>query len=167
MNIVLIGFMGSGKSSVARHLSALLGHACLEMDDLVLEKTGSKDMHEVFAKGGELLVRETEIAIAKEYAAHSNLVISTGGGVVMNQIILDFFKKNGAKIVYLQTSFDEIARRLENDRARPLFQDMQSAKKLYDFRLPLYLNAADLIIDTEGRSPQEIAIQAQGVLHGI
>src|SRR3990167_5099498 len=143
MNIVLIGFMGSGKSTVAKRLAKLLGISWVEMDELVYQKTNTRNMHEVFALGGELLLRETEIAIAKEYASKENLVISTGGGVVLNQIILDYLKEAGGKVIFLNARFEQIVTQLEGDNSRPLVRDLTSTKKLYDFRLPLYLNYAD------------------------
>ena len=135
--------MGSGKSTLAKVLSKRLGLTLIEMDELVYQKTNCQTMNEVFAKGGELLLRETEIAIAKEYAPQKNLIVSTGGGVVVNRIVLDYFKEHGAKVIFLNTPFDEIAKRLEGDTTRPLLKE---AKKLYEFRLPLYLNYADEII---------------------
>ncbi len=167
MNIVLIGFMGSGKSTVAQHLSKLLGFAPIEMDELVYRKTDTQNMHEVFAKGGESLLRETEIAIAKEYASKENLIISTGGGVVLNKIILDYFKKTGGKVIFLNASFDRIVKRIEGDYSRPLFKDLTVAQKLYDFRLPLYLNYADEVIDVDSRSAEEIALKIKGSLDGF
>jgi len=164
MNIVLIGFMGSGKTAVAKHLSTLLGFSLIEMDDLVYQKTGTRNMHEVFEKGGELLLRETEIAIAKEYASKKKVVISAGGGVVLNKIILDYFKIAGGKVIFLQANFDTIAKRLKGDDSRPLFKDVASAKKIYDFRLPLYLNYADEIIDVNSRSPDEVALNIKETL---
>ncbi len=159
MNIVLIGFMGSGKTTVARALSKLLDLATVEMDDLVYQKTNTRNMHEVFAKGGELLLRETEIAIAKEYASKENLIISTGGGVVLNKIILDYFKETGGKVIFLNARFEQVVQQLKGDDSRPLLRDLTSAKKLYDIRLPLYLNYADEIIDVDSRSADEIALK--------
>jgi shikimate kinase len=137
------------------------------MDELVYQKTNTQNMHEVFALGGEILLRETEIAIAKEYASKTNCVISTGGGVVLNKIILDYFKKTGGKVIFLNASFEQIAKRLEGDFSRPLFRDLASAKKLYDFRFPFYLNYADEIIDTDGQLPAEIALKIKELIHGL
>ncbi len=167
MNLVLIGFMGSGKSTVAKALSKLLGLTIVEMDDLVYQKTNTRNMREVFTKGGELLLRKTEIVIAKEYAAKKNLVISTGGGVVLNKIIFDYFKETGGKVIFLNASFDMVAKRLEGDKERPLFTDLISAKKLYDFRFPLYLNYADEIVDVDSRSEKEIALQIKEIIQKI
>ena len=100
MKIILIGFMGSGKSSVAKKLGPLLKWPILEMDELVLQKTDTKNMPEVFAKGGELLLRETEIAIAKGFASTDDTVISTGAGVVLNKIVLDYFKTPNGKVFF-------------------------------------------------------------------
>ncbi len=164
VNIILIGFMGSGKSTVAKSLSTLLDRPWIEMDDLVYKKTNTQNMDEVFEKGGELLLRETEIAIAKEYILEKNLVISTGGGVVLNKIILDHFKKMGGKVIFLQASFDTIRKRLEENTSRPLFKHLTDSKKLYDFRLPLYLNYADKVIDVNALSADNIALKIKELL---
>lgn len=163
MKIILIGFMGSGKSSVAQKLSSLLHLSLLEMDELVLQKTDTKSMHEVFAKGGELLLRETEIAIAQEYAWASNIVISTGAGVVHNKIVLDYLKKRDGKITFLNAAFQTIASRLAGDTSRPLFQNRKDAQSLYHFRQPLYLKYADNMIEVERKSIDEIV---QEIAHG-
>lgn len=166
MNIVLIGFMGSGKSTVAKHMSQKLQLEWVEMDALVLHRTNTRSMHEVFAKGGELLLRESEIAIAKEIAGHPNAVISTGGGVVHNRIILDYFKKAGASVIFLHAQFATIAQRIGSDPSRPLFQDLPTAQKLYEFRLPLYFTYADKVIDVDTKSPDLIAQTIQE-FHGL
>lgn len=163
MKRVLIGFMGSGKSTVARSLSQLLDIPWIEMDDLLCQKTSTKTMHQLFALGGELLLRETEIAIAKEYASTENVIISTGGGVILNQIIFNYFKTTDTKVTFLHASFEQIVSRLKGDDSRPLFKDLVNAKKLYDFRLPLYLHCADEIIDVDFQTPDEIALK---IKHG-
>lgn len=161
-NIILIGFMGSGKTTVGKALSQLLGAFWIEMDNLVYQKTNTQNMREVFALGEELLLRETEIAIAKEYASKDNCIISTGGGVVLNKIILDYLKRLNGKVIFLNVAFEQIMKRLRKDDSRPLAQD---AKKLYDFRFPLYLHYADETIDINAQSPDEIALQIKGLLY--
>lgn len=157
MKIILIGFMGSGKSSVAKQLSRILNLPMLEMDELVLQKTLTNCMQEVFEKGGEFLLRETELAIAQEFAVKDHRVISTGGGVVLNKIILDYLKKPNGKIFFLNASFQTIAFRLKEDVKRPLFKNIGEAESLYHFRQPLYLKYADHIIEVDTKSIEKIA----------
>lgn len=164
MNIVLIGFMGSGKSTVAKHLGKLLNRKVVEMDALVYQKTHTQNMHEVFALGGEILLREMEIAIAKEYASQKNCIISTGGGIVLNKIAVDYFKEAGGKVIFLNAPLERITQRLETDTSRPLFKDF---KNLYALRLPLYLNYADVILDTHSLSPEELALKIKGITDGF
>jgi len=161
MKIILIGFMGSGKSSVAKKLGPLLGLSVLEMDDHVLKRTNTKNMHEVFAKGGELLLRETEIAVAQEYALTDNCVISTGGGVVLNKIILDYLKKLNGKIVFLNATFQALADRMAGDVVRPLFKNIKEAESLYHFRQPLYLKYADQIVEVDNKSVEEVVCEIE------
>ena len=164
MNIILIGFMGSGKSTVAKSLSELLNLPFLEMDDLVYQKTNTQNMDEVFALGGEILLRETEIEIAKEYAEKKNGIISTGGGVILNKITLDYFKKTGGKVIFLNARFDTIVKRLEGTNSRPLFKEIKSAQKLYHFRLPMYFHYADVVIDVDSKPVENIALQIKNSL---
>lgn len=165
MIIVLIGFMACGKSTTAQHLSKLLHLPLLDMDALVLQKTASADMHELFAKGGELLLRKTEIELAQELASQTSFILSTGGGVVLNKIILDYFRDKGAKIFFLDTPFEEIIRRLENEKdTRPLFQNRADLQNLYHFRLPLYRLYANTTIDCNKLSPEQIALAIQKIV---
>jgi shikimate kinase len=162
MKIILIGFMGAGKSSVAKKLSHLLKLPILEMDELVFQKTNTKDMHEVFAKGGELLLRETEIAIAQEHVLTNNIIISTGAGVIQNKIILDYLQQPNGKIFFLKANFQTITTRLADDTLRPLFKSTLEAKSLYHFRQPLYEKYADHIVEVDKKSILEIAHEIAG-----
>ena len=75
----------------------------------------------------------------------------------MNKIIIDYLKSGNAKIVYLHASFDVLKKRLDPKIPRPLFKNIDAAKKMYDLRLPLYKTYADIIIQTDNKSPDEIA----------
>ncbi|MBA3816456.1 MAG: shikimate kinase [Parachlamydiaceae bacterium] len=160
MKIILIGFMGSGKSTVSKQLGLLLKQPVIEMDELVLHKTSAKNMHEVFSKGGELLLRETEIALAQEYASiEEDMIISTGAGVVLNKITLDYLKAPCDQIFFLNACFETIAERLVDDKSRPLFKNIFEAKSLYQFRQPLYLKYADQIINVDNKSIEDVALE--------
>lgn len=162
MNLVLIGFMGCGKSTVAKRLSQLIDWTWVEMDALICQKTKTQNMHEVFAKGGELWLREMEIALAKEYAQRQNQIISCGGGIVLNQIALTYFKETKGKVLFLNPDFEEIVKRLQEDNTRPLFKDVASLKKMYDFRWPLYVHYADEILPIHSQTAEEIAWEIKG-----
>lgn len=155
MKLVLIGFMGSGKSCVAHALSKELHIPVIEMDKEIEKKAG-KSIKEIFAHNGETAFRHMEIALAQDLRAKEHVIISTGGGVVMNKIIIDYLKEHDGKIIFLDASFDEISRRIGNDTSRPLFQDKRLAQDLYEFRLPLYTNYADVIITTNGKSIPQV-----------
>ncbi len=155
MNIILIGFMGSGKSSVAAALSRKLKCRCIETDTAILERSGRKSIKEIFLLDGEMRFREMEMEIAKKMSSESDAVISTGGGMVINKICIDYLKRNG-KVIFLSTSFAEITRRLQGDDTRPLFADREAAQKLFAFRKRLYKQYADVITDTDNRSIDEI-----------
>lgn len=155
MNIVLIGFMCSGKTTLAPILAKKLVKQFVEMDELVRKKAG-KTAEEIFAQDGEKAYRNLEIEVAKDLQNEKNVVISTGGGVVMNEIIIDYFKKADSVIVFLDASFDTLQKRLNPKIPRPLFKNIEDAKKLYDMRLPLYKKYADIHIVTDNKSPSDI-----------
>ncbi len=161
MKISLIGFMGSGKSTVGRLIAGKLNIKLIEMDELLLELSGFDSINEIFEKHGETRFRELEIDTAKTLAKQEDCVISTGGGVVMNKIIIDYLKKSNDKaiVVFLNTKFETLSERLEGDTSRPLFQNTQKAKNLYDFRLPLYEEYADAEVTTDNKPPEKIAAE--------
>src|SRR6266699_1529187 len=134
MKIILIGFMCSGKTTIAPLLAKKLSLKVVETDDLVRQLSG-KTIEEIFKEYGEMGYREFEIAVAKSLQHEDNAVISTGGGMGMNKIILDYMKEN-ATTVFLETTFDTIVKRLDPKMPRPLFQNTTQAKHLYDFRQP-------------------------------
>lgn len=158
MKIVLIGFMGSGKTTVAKSLSKKLNLEVVEMDNLIIKESKRSNINEIFAKDGENYFRELEKQISKSLKNKDNVIISTGGGVVMNIINIKYLKNNG-KIIFLKTGFLEISRRLKNIKDRPLFQDKKNVKKLFDSRQKLYEENSDLIINTDGKSVGKISYE--------
>lgn len=149
--------MGSGKSTVARLIGKLTNMGVVEMDDLTLKASKRKSVSEIFEKDGEVRFRELEIETARKIKDMDNVVVSTGGGVVMNKIILDYLKQNSGIIVYLETSFYEIERRLANVKDRPLFKNILAARKLYEFRTPLYDFFSEYMVTTNDKTPQQVA----------
>jgi len=157
MNIILIGFMGSGKSTVGQSISKKLSYNFKEMDAIILQKSGFADMSELFSAKGEAYLRASEVALSQELRSLSNTVISTGGGVVLNKIIIDNFKTNGV-VFYLNAPFEILTERIAKDPTpRPLFNNITEARILFKKRLPLYKNLTDHTIDIQGKSVEEIA----------
>jgi shikimate kinase len=165
MKIILIGFMGSGKSEVGRELSKSLNLPFIEMDKLILQKSGRKNINEIFENCGELYFRKLEEEVAKQLATLEEAVISTGGGVVLDRMIIACLKNRPEDtVVWLATKFATICERLKNDKTRPLFADIKNAKKLYKARKTLYENYADMTIATNDKSIEDIAYEiAKGI----
>lgn len=156
MKIILIGFMGAGKTTVGKILAKKLKIDLIEMDELVLKKSKRKTINEIFTFDGERRFRELEIEVARQLRDVDQAIISTGGGVVINKIILDYLREKNGRVIFLKTSFPEIVKRLKNASDRPLFKDEDKAKKLFGFRKRLYEEYADYIIETDNKNPRLI-----------
>lgn len=166
-NIVLIGFMGVGKGSVARVLARKMGVFAIDGDDLI-ESFANKKIKKIFEEDGEAEFRKIEKNLAKFLEKSVNgVVISTGGG---------FYKvKNLNKIgtvIYLKSSFDKIMERILNapnaDKKlakRPLLSDLNRAKALHKERDEAYAKKADLIINVEDKTPQQVAAKIVKLLN--
>ncbi len=154
--IILIGFMGCGKSTVAHELAKVKSVPLYEMDTEILKRSEYPDMATLFQAKGEICLREWEIRLAKEWSHLSEGVVSCGGGVVLNKIILDYLRQNGGAVFFLNASFEVLKQRVSLDPTpRPLFQKEDEAYALYTLRKPLYIAYSDHIIDVEGRSTSD------------
>jgi shikimate kinase len=157
-NIVLIGFMGVGKGTIARAFCAHTGTYGLDTDDLI-ESLENRTIKTLFKKEGEAHFRKREQQTATWLAKHvKSTLISTGGGFFM----VDNLHKIGT-VVYLKSSFEGILARIlghpkskQKLAKRPLFQDQAKAKALFDARAPLYEQKADIVLDVEGKNVKEI-----------
>ena len=149
-SIVLIGFMGVGKTVVGKALAEKLDKRFVELDSLIEQKAG-KSIPEIFQHDGEVAFRELEIEVTKEVAGEKNLVIACGGGIVLNKINIDRLRK-GAIIVYLTASPYALLKRVQGKRAkRPLLNTPDKAltiQELLTFREPFYERAADIKVNT-------------------
>lgn len=166
MKIILIGFMGCGKSTIAKLLAYKLSLRLICMDKIILEKSGRKTVREIFDTDGETVFREMEIETAKQLVGTDNAVIDTGGGAVENGIIFHYLKNNNETIViYLKTGFNRIFTRLLKDPyKRPLFQGKKQGYELWKLREPLYTRYADICINTDGFCPEEISEKIINIL---
>ena len=145
MNIVLIGFMGSGKSSIGRVLAKQKGMYFIDTDSLIESFEGQK-IRDIFANHGEGYFRELEKKTFNWLSSCvDNAVVSTGGG--MPTVINDF--SSLGKTIYLKVDFETLLERLKAEEfdKRPLFADVEFAKKIFEIREPIYTQKADLIVD--------------------
>ena len=148
--ILLVGMMGAGKTTIGKLLSNQLGFNFTDLDRKIEEKSGVK-INTIFEIEGEEGFREREYLALNEALAEEKVVISTGGGVVVNDINRSLIKKSEAVVVYLKASLDILVGRLKNDKTRPMLDKdnkQLSLQKLLSEREPLYENLADFIIDT-------------------
>lgn len=157
-NIILIGFMGSGKTTVGRTLAEKLRFKFVDTDDEIVRRAG-KPITAIFADSGEEAFRDLETATLKALASRSRSIISTGGGIILrpeNRSVL----KNLGFTVWLSADEDTIFERVSKNRARPLVQTEDPRKTIHDLltaRLPLYKEASHLTIDTSDLDSEEIA----------
>lgn len=145
MNIVLCGFMGSGKTVVGNELSKIMGRKFVDTDELIEQEQGVA-IKAIFATHGEDYFRDLEFECCKKVSELKNCVVSTGGGALTFERNVEALKNNG-KIVFLDASFDVICDRIGNSNNRPLFQDREKARALYDERKSKYLHAADFVVN--------------------
>ena len=156
-NIFLIGFMGTGKSTIASVFSNKYKMEIVEMDEMLAERE-RMSIPDIFEKYGEMYFRNLETEYLKEIKQMTNRIISCGGGVVLRQENVSLMKENG-KIVLLTASPEEIYERVKNDNERPLLKGRKSVeaiKELMEARRAKYEAAADIIISTDGKAAEEI-----------
>ncbi|MBI3592190.1 MAG: shikimate kinase [Nitrospirae bacterium] len=156
-NIVLTGFMGTGKTEVGRILSQRLGYMLIDVDSEI-EREQKLAITEIFRRFGEPEFRDMESDAIRRLSEMENLVISTGGGAVLRQENMDNLREKGV-IVCLAASPETILKRTCSNNDRPLLQvdnPLQKIKELLDFRRPYY-EKADIMVDTEEKTPLEVA----------
>ncbi len=157
-NIFLIGFMGAGKSSVGRRLSGSYGLRLIEMDEEIERREGHS-VSQIFSLDGEACFRELETRLIRELENAKRTVISCGGGVPMREENLKSMRKSGV-IVYLSARPETVYERVKNVHTRPLLEGHMNVDEIADLmaeRLPVYQRAADLTLETDGRSVEELA----------
>ena len=157
-NIFLIGFMGAGKSTVARALAERLHCPLVEMDQQIVKEQGMT-INEIFDKYGEDRFREIESQLILDLGQGEAAVISCGGGVVVRPQNTEYMKKSG-RIVYLQASPRTVYERVKDSSDRPILKghmNVEYIAQLMEKRRALYEAAAEITIVTDGKSAEEIA----------
>lgn len=153
-NVILIGFMGCGKSTVGRKLANAFDYEFLDTDELIEEQQGKK-ISDIFAEEGEEAFRQMETDLIKQLKKEAKKkVIATGGGMPMREENRKLLCEVGT-VVFLEAKIETILERLQNDTTRPLAAGEDREKRLrplYETRYPVYKEAAEVVVDTEGKS---------------
>jgi shikimate kinase len=159
MKIILIGFMGSGKSTVGQCLAQFQNMRFYETDALALARSTRASISDIFTHDGEPVFRAYEREIADQLSHLSAGVIATGGGMVTQKVCIDALRQNGGVVIYLHAAFELLQTRVLSDHqnTRPLFQKTDKARALYDARLDLYHLSADHVLPIHDKKPEEIA----------
>lgn len=156
-NIVLIGFMGAGKSTISDFLKTVFAMDVVEMDQIIAERQGVS-ISDIFETYGEEYFRELETKLLVELQSRSNVVISCGGGTPMRECNVVEMKKNG-RVVLLTAKPETILERVKDNHDRPLIENNKNVSfiaELMEKRREKYEAAADIIIETDGKSELEI-----------
>ncbi len=153
--IYLVGFMGSGKSTVGRLLARALGWQFIDLDSII-EAGQQMTVREIFESAGEPFFREVEAAALAEISKAEPAVIALGGGTFAQPANVRLIREAGGTAVWLDCPQEELWRRCEQMQNRPLFRDRLSFFQLLEQRLPYY-RQAEHRISTGGRLPEEVA----------
>lgn len=155
--IVLVGFMGSGKSAVGPMLAQQMGWAFVDMDERIVEHSHRESIADIFQHEGEAAFRQQECDIAKSLEHAHHTVIATGGGVVMDALNVHHLKTNGL-MVWLDTSLETVKTRIGDDHQRPLLQQ-HDLTQLYAARQVMYAECADWVISTDEQNALAVTLE--------
>lgn len=167
-NIFLIGFMGAGKSTIARTLQRELGFPLVEMDERIVQEQGMS-INDIFAQYGEAHFREIESQLVVDLGKQEPSIVSCGGGVVVRPENTQNMKKSG-RIVLLKASPETIFERVKNSTDRPILNghmNVEYIAELMEKRRVLYEEAADITIQTDGKTREQICEEIIGKLRDM
>ncbi len=162
MNVYLIGYRGTGKSTVAEHLAQQLAWDWVDTD-VEIERLAGQAIREIFEQHGEARFRDWETQVIARLSYQSSLVVALGGGAVLRPLNAGIIKTTG-KVVWLQAQAETIERRISHDPnsadRRPNLTNSGGRTEIEHLlaqRTPIYRDLADLTVDTENSSPTDIA----------
>lgn len=156
-NLVLIGFMGAGKSTVSGYFSRMFAMDVVEMDEIIAGREGMS-ISDIFETRGEEYFRDCETNLLIEMQSRKNVIISCGGGVPMRERNVAEMKKNG-RVILLTADPETILERVRDDHSRPLLENNKNVDFIRAFmekRREKYEAASDIIIRTDGKTVEEI-----------
>jgi len=164
-NIYLVGPMGAGKSTIGRVLAAELHLGFRDSDKVIEDRTGA-DIPWIFDMEGEEGFRDRESAVLEELSQDKDVVIATGGGIILRPRNREIMKASGY-VCYLTASIEQLVERTARDKKRPLLQVENPRQKIIDLvsiRDPLYVETADFVINTDRRSPKLVAQEISALI---
>ena len=166
MNLILCGMMGAGKTTVGIKIAELTGRRWYDTDGCIVDKHGK--ISDIFEYYGEAHFRKLETEVVKELVKQDELIISSGGGLVLKEENNKLLQENG-KIIFLRASLETLLKRLKLDGTRPVLQTSaenikERLVKLLEERTPIYEHVADYIVDVDGKTPEEIAKEIVEIL---
>ena len=156
-NIFLIGFMGAGKSTISAALQEIFAMEVVEMDQIIAKRNGMS-ISEIFETYGEPYFRNEETQLLVDIQSKKNVIVSCGGGVPMREVNVEAMRKSG-KIVLLKAKPETILNRVKESHDRPLLENNKNVDfiaNLMEQRRAKYEAAADIVIETDGKSAVEI-----------
>jgi len=167
MNITLVGFMGTGKTSVAKKLAQVMNMKYISTDELIEKKEG-RSINDIFAEKGEFYFRDLEKGIVREVSSLDGVVIDAGGGAIIDQENVNNLKANGIMIC-LQADPDTVLERMKDKKDRPLLNVDDKLAKINELmkKRVAYYQKADYFINTSNLSIDEVVKRIQGFLKNI
>jgi shikimate kinase len=159
-NLILVGMMGSGKTTMGKALARHLGKAFVDSDDEITKRTGVTVPH-IFDVEGEAGFRQRETAAIRDLVGRDNMVLATGGGAVLAEENRALLERNGI-VIYLKASVHDLWQRTRHDRNRPLLQTSDPHAKLTELfqqRDPLYQQISDVVVQSGKQSVSALMLQ--------
>ncbi len=163
-NLVLVGFMGTGKTEVGRLLAQWLNRRFVDTDQVIAQREG-KTIAEIFQERGEKYFRQLEKVQAEELREQQNLVIATGGGFVLDEDNSAALRQS-AFVIWLTAELSVLLERLKDDDSRPLFKNEKDFAALFLSRGAVYRRVSHVQVDTSGKLPPDVAEEIFRIIDG-
>ena len=161
-HIFFVGFLGAGKSTLARNLGRMFHRGYIDTDRLV-ERLVCKSVTDIFSQDGEQAFRLGEERALRELSTRKSLLVSCGGGIVERDECCALLHEMGT-VVYLDGSLEDSLRQIQHPERRPDLGTPEQARQLYEHRRPLYQREADITIDIRDKTFEQVASEAGNLL---